>query len=328
MAMFQYKPRSADSWEKTANMRGTDRQGFVKGQYRLYQVRKGDNAIRILPPTWDDPEDFGLHIWVHYGVGPENASCLCNRKMRSEECRICDLAQEAEDRGDEEEAQKWQPKRRVLIWLLDRKDERAGVMAWASPWTWARDVAKISKNRKTGEYYEVDNPERGYDIYFDREDIGQGFGGYSGYQIDNRPSSVPKESIDFIVENPLPDCLLWRDYDEVDTLLSGGVKSRRSDQEDRPSRSVESREDSLRRGREEEEIPPRRMGRPPIEEDEPELPLDKAPWEDEEGTSSRRRVSEKQEEKEEEPERVSSPSQRASRLRERFAPRQSEEAAE
>ena len=237
---FKYKSRSQDIWDKTANMRSHHRVGYVKGQFRLYQTKKGENCIRILPPTWDDPEDFYKDIWVHFGVGPDNASVLCLRKMKDERCAVCEEIHIAEKQGaSEEEIGQLQPKRRTLFWMIDRKDERAGVVGWGAPWTWTRDMVKVCKDRTTGEYFEIDHPEKGFDIYFDREDK-SGFPDYSGFQLAKKPTSVASEFLQFIEENPIPDVLEWRTYEQVDKIFRGGAAPppKEETQPERPKREV------------------------------------------------------------------------------------------
>lgn len=263
---FKYQSRSQDTWEKTANMRGNNREGYVKGQYRLYQTKKGENCVRILPPTWANAEDFCLHIWVHFGVGPDNASVLCNRRMKDERCPICEEIPIAEKQGaSDDEVAQLQAKHRTLFWMGDRKDERVGVMAWGAPWTWTRDMVKVCKDRTTGEYFEIDHPEKGFDIYFDREDK-SGFPDYSGFQLASRPTSIPESWVQFIEDNPLDTALHHRTYAEVEKIFRGGMEPTEKEAEPaRPPRTGngEAKETAAERpGRPEKEAEETKAERP------------------------------------------------------------------
>ncbi len=77
---FQYRKRSADEVEKRANQQGGDFLSLFKSEYKQYKVKKGDNFIRILPPTWEDAEHYGLDVHVHYSVGPQRETVICMNK--------------------------------------------------------------------------------------------------------------------------------------------------------------------------------------------------------------------------------------------------------
>lgn len=312
---FKYRPRSNDAWDRTANMRGSNREGYVKGQFRLYQTKKGENCIRIMPPTWDGAEQFYLDIWVHFGVGPDNASVLCNRKMEDSACPICQEITVAEKQGaSEKEIGDLQPKHRTLFWMIDRKDERQGLMAWGAPWTWTRDMVKVCRNRSTGDYFAIDDPEKGYDIYFDREDK-QTFPDYGGFQLASRPTSVSADAVQFVEDNPLPDILEHRTYEQVQKIFFGGAlpAPREAEPFGRPPRIGRPSDEAAER-------PPREgLGRPsddrsasgrPSREEKPESPPleegDKGSGEQKEETPVR------------EVEAATSGSSRAASLRERF----------
>jgi len=217
---FKYQARKSEDWEKRENQSGSSYIGFIKDQFETYSVKTGENWIRILPPTWADPKHYGLDIWVHFGVGPQNASVLCTLKMENKPCPVCEARMQAEDRG-QDNADDFKPTRRVLVWLLDRKDEKKP-LAWAMPWTVDRDLTKCAHDRMTGELYHLDDPEGGYDVSFDREGTsGTQQVKYVGMQVARKPSPVAEAYVNYIVEHPLPDILVHRSYAEVHELLAG-----------------------------------------------------------------------------------------------------------
>lgn len=223
---FKYRPRG--DVEKLATKKGASRDGYVLPDYRVYVPKKGENAVRILPPTWEgDPEPaggFGMWIWVHFNVGPDNAAVLCLYKMKGERCPICDAQMAADKRGADKEAGQLKAKERCLMWLVDRKDERAGVMYYAPGWTWARDLAKVLRDRTTGTYRRPEDPEKGYDVFWDREDKNTPEGTFpddGGFQMASKSTAVAEDYLSFAVEHSLPECLCWRTYDEVKALYEG-----------------------------------------------------------------------------------------------------------
>jgi len=219
---FHYQARSNEDWEKRASQQGGGFQGYILDDFRLYTLKKGENAIRILPPTWDGAKHYGMDVYTHFGIGPDKATVLCPLKMAEQKCPICEARALAEKRGDEDMVKDLRPSKRVLVWLIDRKDEDKGPVVWGMPWTVDRDISKVSRDRGTGKYYFVDHPEEGFDIYFDRE--GEGIGTkYTGVQLARRATSVDEEWLEYIQAHPLPETLLIRDYEEILELFEGAA---------------------------------------------------------------------------------------------------------
>ena len=225
---YQYKTRSTADWDKRSKQSASKYASFALDEFKLYVVRKGENWIRILPPTWEDARHFGFDIWVHYGVGPDNGTVLCLYKMTNQKCSICETYSKAEASG-REDADQLKPTRRVLAWVLDRKEEEKGPTLWAMPWTVDRDISKICRDRLTGELYQIDHPEAGFDVSFEKEGE-QRNTKYFGYQLARRASEVDQKHLDYVIQNPAPSTLLWRTYDEVKALFEGEPTSTEAEQ--------------------------------------------------------------------------------------------------
>jgi hypothetical protein len=257
---FKYVKRSESKLQERANQSGGGFEGFILDEFATYRTMKGDHWIRILPPTWSYPDGtigdhFGMDVWTHFGVGPDNGSVLCLQKMKDKPCPLCEQRAKLERSGDEDEANALKPVRRVLMWILNRKDEKRGPVIWACPWTVDRDIAKISKDTMTGVIYYIDDPDDGYDISFEREGEGRTTK-YTGMQLARRPSTVPETALDYIQANPLDKTLRWRTYDEIKRMYEGAAGS---DDDEKPRRRAqEDEEPPRRRARDEEEERPRR----------------------------------------------------------------------
>lgn len=217
MSNFQYRPRSSEAWDKRA--KGSIYDGYAKDEFETFSAGK-ENYIRILPPTWENAQHYGLDLYVHYGVGPNNGTIICLYKMKNLKCPICEAFARAEAAG-REDANTLKPTRRVLVWVLNRKEEKKPLL-WAMPWTVDRDISKICRDRQSGELYYIDDPQNGYDITFDKEGEGMTTK-YTGFQLSRRPSAVEQKYIDFVVEHPVPSVLLWRTYEEVQALFEGAA---------------------------------------------------------------------------------------------------------
>lgn len=232
---FKYRPRDAQSWDRRANQRGSEFEGFIKEELKLFSPKKGANAVRFLPPTFEDASHYAIDIYVHYGVGPNNASVLCLQQMKGERCPLCEARSKALKVGDEEAARELRAAKRALCWMIDRNDEDRGPQLWAAPYTLDRAVSGLAKDRRTGKIYALDDPQGGYDVFFDKVGEKQRTE-YTSVQIDRNPSDISDKIIAYIEQWPLPDTLIWRTYNEVAKLYAGGSTSADDDEpEDTPS---------------------------------------------------------------------------------------------
>jgi hypothetical protein len=223
----------AKTMEKRATRQGGNFKGIIKDDCKTWRPAKGDNCVRILPPTWEDPDHYGIDVYVHYNVGPDKATVLCLNQMKHKPCPICQAKVRADREKDEDLAKQLAARSQTLVWMVDIKDKAKGPMVWAMAYTVERDIAKLSKDRQTGELYLLDHPDEGYNISFDRD--GEGLHTkYSGWQLGRRPTSIEPEWLDYVMEYPLPECLVWRDYDEVKELFEGGSDDDKPEPEPAP----------------------------------------------------------------------------------------------
>lgn len=219
---YEYQARSDEQGRKRAEQRGGDFDSYLGDRIKLFKVNDGNNTVRILPPTWPKPDHYGYDIYVHYAVGPDRQTYLCNNKMKGEKCPICEERAQAQRDGDEKYAKKLEPRKRVLVYVVDRDHEKNGVMAWAMPWTLDRDIMKVSTDRKTGGVLQIDNPQTGYDVEFEKQGS-KDRTEYLGVQIARRDSDLGDDRwLDFAVDNPLPDQLVFYDYDHIAKAFGAG----------------------------------------------------------------------------------------------------------
>lgn len=232
---FVYRRRDDDSARRRATESSRDFDTYLRDDIKTFKAADGYNTIRILPPTWDDPEHFAVDIHVHYGIGPDEQAYLCAKKMKGEPCPICEEHDRARRAGEDEEYVKsLEPTRRSLFYLVDREDEKSGVQAWPAPFTKIdQAIVKVSIDRQSGEVLPIDDPEDGYDVEFDKG--GKGIGTqYSGVAIARKSSPLGNNKwLDFAVENPLPDILVYHDYDHIKEVLEGGGAPRTRSSRDR-----------------------------------------------------------------------------------------------
>lgn len=220
---FSYTQRNADDTRQRAESGGGDTfDKFVDERVKFFKPHDKANAIRILPPTWDGAKHYGLDVWVHYGVGPDRQTYLCPNKMKGERCPLCEEHAKAQRAGDEDYAKELRPTRRVLVYLIDRDNEKEGVMAWAMPQSLDTAILQISIDRRTGDVLSIDHPDEGYDITFSKEGS-KDRTKYTGAAIDRRDSPLGDDAwLDYAVDNPLPDMLRFFSYEHIQNVFGGG----------------------------------------------------------------------------------------------------------
>ena len=263
---FSYQERNAESVKKRADQSGSSRDFYIPDEYKVWQPKAGDHTIRILPPTWDEAEHHGFDIYVHYGVGPDDAQYLCLAKMKGEHCPICEERKRLEAEGDQEAADALKPSKRVLVWMIDRNEEKEGPMIWSMPWTIDRDISKLVVDKRSGEVLPIDHPEEGYDIEFERKGTGMKTE-YLGLQIARRSSDLGEEKwLDYVVDHPLPEVLKFYEEAYIKAVFAGASKS--DDDEEPPKKAKEETSSRRRLQNDDEDEQPARSSRKPLDAEE------------------------------------------------------------
>jgi hypothetical protein len=264
-------------------MRGGSFDSYIKSKFKRYKVRDGKNLIRILPPTWEGAKHYGFDIHVNYGIGVDNQSYLSISKMKqlypdlkqleSAKDPIAEARREAEADGDEKTAKALQPRHRILMWVIDRLDEDEGPQLWDAPFTLDKDFCNLSLDEDTKEAIFVDDPEEGCDIRFYKEGTGMTTK-YPASKMKLQAKSpihddekLQDDWLEFVAENPVPDCLEYHDYAHISEVFDGHVRVDKDDDDEKPARG---KRDRAADDDEDEPKPRRRAALKPDPEDEDE----------------------------------------------------------
>ena len=172
-----------------------------------------------------------MDVFIHYGIGGDNQSYLCLKEMKNQLCPICEEIAKAKREGEDEYASEIRVVRRVLVWIIDRKNEEEGPVLWSMPWTVDRDCTDAAIDEDSGEIMYVDDPGgNGYDIRLSREGSGITTK-YGKPKILRHPSPLSDDEeqaddwLTFVQENPLPSVLNFYDYDYIKEVFSGTVQA-------------------------------------------------------------------------------------------------------
>ena len=254
---FVYHRRAAADVEKRANQQGGAFESYIRDDITVYKVKEGTNILRILPPPSRDYEHFAIDVFTHFGVGVEKNTYLCLNKMLDKDCPVCEehsrVLQSFGGRqmsdADKEELRKYNAGKRSMMYVIDRNEEDKGPQVWPAPWTVDRDIGHHMQDRTTGEILWIDDPESGYDVDFSRQGTGLTTK-YVGLQIARRATPLHRDEskvaqwLKFIVDNPLRDILVYREYERIHKALhqtmGGGAKPQEggettSDDDDMPT---------------------------------------------------------------------------------------------
>ena len=286
---FKYPKPSVESVKRRATQSGGRFDSIFKSGFDIYKPQQGENRIRFLPPTWDDPEDFSYPVWVHRRIGPDNSSYLCSNERDDKgriikgQCPICEAAAESKRAGEEDEAKELRAVQQFVAWIIDRKGDEDTPSLYSISWTIDKDLSSLRLGESGGVLH-IAHEEVGFDVSFVR--TGQGVNTrYSAWRIsrDESPISdnpkVQQKIEQFIWDNPIPDVLNYYNDEYLERVIKGTSTEKDED-------------DDNGDGEEEERNPPRSKKRGGQEEE----------GEDEEVESERQSNRKRRPEPEDEPE--------------------------
>jgi len=83
---FRYRGPSASTVKQRATQSSGSYDNFINSKFPRFKANDGDNNIRLMPLTWDDMDkwgdNWGIEVWVHSYIGPDNSNFLCLQKMK------------------------------------------------------------------------------------------------------------------------------------------------------------------------------------------------------------------------------------------------------
>ncbi len=273
MGRFQYQQRGNDQWKNRATQQTGLYDSIFFERFSTFKPKEGDHTIRLLPPTWDPPhQHYGIEIYVHYGVGPDNQTYLCAKAMGVGDCPICEERKIAEKANDLDYVKELAFTKRCLVWVINRANEDDGPVLWGMPITVDKEICRLAQDRQTGQYLSLDHVEEGYDIDFTREGSSLKTK-YVGVQVARRDTVLSHVAekmddwLDYIVKNPLPEVLQFFDSSHISGMFTGSEEVQRPQGPESPRTRQEA---SQPRSQYEE---PARDAPPPRRTEEDDIPF-------------------------------------------------------
>jgi len=186
-AKKQMENRSREAYDSREST-GMYENIFNKGKGgKFWKCVNGDHSINIL--IWAAGENYPtvspydkikpgdivyfLDIWVHKGVGPNEATVVCPAKNYNKPCPICEhVAELRREDADKDTINEIKAKRRTVynIEVLDSDEEqRKGVQIWdVAHFFMQQHLAGRAKSKKTGKFIHFADPDTGKEVYFER----------------------------------------------------------------------------------------------------------------------------------------------------------------
>lgn len=226
---FQYTKRSAQDVQDRASQQGGQFDRPIRDGIKSFTPKPDTKyRIRVMPPTWDDAKHFGYDVFIVYGVGTDNTSYLSLAKMKGKKDPMEEERFIAEKDGDQEATKQLTPKKRVGMYIIDRASEDEGPQLWLAPFTFDRDLSSLLVDSDTGKVLDIDDPDEGYDVTFQRQGSNLQTK-YIGLQISRRESSLNDDKdthsdwMNQIIKAPIPETLNYFSYDHIHKTLHGGI---------------------------------------------------------------------------------------------------------
>jgi len=186
-----------------------------------YKAKVGTNFLRIIPPENPD-EYFGMRVFVHFNIGPNNDAYLCPKLMKNERCPLCErrdalLAKEA----DKEVLKMYScfPPR-YLFFIVDvssKETEEKGPQIYDAPQGVNEEILGLSKDRRTGEIIDISDPDKGKVLIFDRKGTKAQNTRYSAFELEEG-DPVPD---DWLAIPTFGEVLKYATTEELEKALAG-----------------------------------------------------------------------------------------------------------
>lgn len=187
------KAKLADRVKKSYNRRQGQNKSYFKSDIdaTFWKVSEDDHIIDIIPYfagnfdplTKPGEPTYGLEIYAHQGVGPDERAVVCMLENYGKPCPICEHRQELRSQypDDKDMWKHLYPKRRMVYNIIcydSAKEEEKGIQVWEVAWWFSeRHFSQLARTGKRPGYGSVTytpfaDPDEGKMISFSRE--GQG----------------------------------------------------------------------------------------------------------------------------------------------------------
>jgi hypothetical protein len=216
----------------------------------VWQPKEGSHRIDIVPyevgrgNPYADPGElyYERTVFVHRGIGPNNAGYVCPAKESGKPCPICEYRGElaSDPEADQKLADQLKPKERQIWLVYVHKEPDKGVQLWEfSHWNFGRLLDKRRKRAEEDEDYikDFDDPEAGATLKVDfDEERGAGYSFLVASSIDFKPrrDGLDEELLDHGI--CLDELLKVEPYDKLKAVLFQTEEDEPEEEEESPKK--------------------------------------------------------------------------------------------
>jgi hypothetical protein len=239
-ADITYNHHKQENVKRRAEQTGGNFDLPFKSGVKTWKAKVGENAIRIMPPTWADASHYGYDVWLHSFIGSSGSTYICPKKTFNKPCAACDEAAALKAAGEDEEAKEIAVKQKVLYYIIDRDDRKPVPQILVASWNQDKEISEASKINRTNKTLYIDHADEGYDVIVKR--TGQKLNTRYQWLIDRESSPLDPDSrtqdelLEFIAENPIPSLLKYDDNEKIAAALAGTTREKDKDLDDRDDR--------------------------------------------------------------------------------------------
>lgn len=252
----------------------------VDGEVSFFSPQEGRNRINIIPytiKTKNHPlvkkgemeigdQDYVMDVFVHRGIGPSEASCICLKQTFGKPCPVCEQSALLRKQGKEKEAGDLKPTRRVIYNVEDLKDSGKIKVFETSHYLFEKELIDEARDDDEGGFVDFADPENGKEIKFRCNKVSKNgfqFSEFKSFTFNDRDEPVSDELLESAIS--FDEIMNIPTYEEVEKILYG----QDDDEEDeKPSKkSKNSDDDEEDDDSDEEETPKKNTSKKQVEED-------------------------------------------------------------
>lgn len=230
---ISYGHHKTENVKRRAEQTGGNFDLPFKSGVKVWKAKVGENAIRIMPPTWADANHYGYDVWLHSFIGSSGSTYICPKKTFNKPCAACEESAALKAAGEEDEAKEIAVKQKVLYYIIDRDDRKPVPQIMVASWNQDKEISEASKINRTNKTLYIDHADEGYDVIVKR--TGQKLNTRYQWLIDRESSPLDPDSrtqdelLEIIAENPIPSLLKFDDNEKIAAALEGTTREKDRD---------------------------------------------------------------------------------------------------
>lgn len=274
----------------------------VDGEVQFFSPAEGRNRINIIPYTIKSKnhplvkkgefevgdKDYVMDIFVHRGVGPNEASVLCLKNTYGKPCPICEQSALLRKQGKEDEAGALKPSRRVFYNVQDLKNPDVLKVFEASHYLFEKELIDEARDDEEGGFVDFADEESGKEIKFRCSKTSKGgfeFNEFKSFSFEDRDENIPDELLESAIS--FDEIMNVPTYEEAEKILYGRDDADDEEEDEVPakksSKKAVAKDEDDDDADDEEEPAPKKTAKkkPAVEEDDEDEDLDEDDEEEE-----------------------------------------------